>query len=124
MLFLATSGHVKLGYTLNGTGNHGFDLDPPVLVDPPNKIAPNAEFDFNFQQHLTPEQVSFFRQWEREGADITMRFGDLAISVKPAHFGKRTRLNLWDGINLKNGRVAGRIVNIVAKVSVRVSGSI
>ncbi len=64
MLFIGSSGHVKLGYTLNGTGAHGFDLAPPGLVDPSAKVPPNSEFNFNFQQPLTPEQVSFFRQWE------------------------------------------------------------
>ena len=28
--------------------------------------------------------------------------------VKAAHFGKSMRLNLWDGISLKNGRFSGR----------------
>ena len=123
MLFIGSSGHVKLGYTLNGTGMHGFDLAPPGLDDPSAKVPPNSEFNFNFQQHLTPEQVSFFRKWESAGADITMMFGDLAITVKAAHFGKPRRLNLWDGINLNNGRFSGRIINVSAKASVGASAT-
>ena len=118
MLFIGSSGHVKLGYTLNGTGMHGFDLAPPGLVDPSAKFPPNSEFNFNFQQPLTPEQVSFFRKWESAGADITMMFENLDITVKAARFGKPRRLNLWDGINLKNGRFSGRIINVSAKASV------
>ena len=118
-MFLSASGSVKLGYSLNGTGSEGVDMAPPGLVDPPTRIPADSEFNINFQQPLTPEQVTSFRQWELQGADITMMFEALTIITKATCFGRPERLALWDGISLRNGRFFGRIVCITAHTAVK-----
>ena len=123
-IFLGASGNVNLGYTLNGTGPEGIRMAPPGLVDPPTIIPANSEFNINFQQPLTPEQVSFFREWEAQGADIQMMFEGMAIMTKPARFGRAERLALWDGISLRNGRFFGRIVCVTCNATASSSATL
>ena len=118
-MFLGAFGSVKLSHTLNGTGPEGMALAPPGLVDPPTFIPADSEFNINFQQPLTPEQATLFRQWESQGANITMMFADLVITTKPTRFGRPGRLVLWDGISLRNGRFFGRIVCVTGHATVR-----
>ena len=119
--FLGASGCVKLGYTLNGTGPEGVEMPSLGLVNPPTHIWAHREFDINFQQPMTPDQVTFFRQWEAQGADIQMMFESLAIMTKPTRFGRAERLSLWDGISLRNGRFFSRIVCVTGRATSRSS---
>ena len=123
-VFLGASGRIKLGYVLNGTGPDGAYMAPPGLIDPPSRIPADSEFHINFQQPLTPDQTASFRQWEAQGADIQMMFDGLTIMTKPARFGSPERLELWDGISLRNGRFFGRIVFITNRATARASASI
>ncbi len=107
---MGASGSVRLG-------PNSIEMAPPGLVNPPTLIPADSEFTINFQQPLSPEQVASFRQWEAQGADITMMFGDLAIMTKAKRWGHPERLSLWDGISLRNGRFLGRIVSVSVTAS-------
>src|SRR5438067_640802 len=115
-------GKVRIDFSLNGGGQGGFDVRPPVLyfeTEKPHK--PDQELSLGTRLFLEPNQVAEFKSREAAGQVPQIMFQELDINLE-TNRGKRMRLPLWDGVSLNSDRlVTGRIVCVVGHATARVS---